>query len=246
MEKVEKNVAVEYLIEATKKNKAQLLKIWIIGGILVLFVAGYLYWMVTSLQNTILRPEPLAQVIVGQLDTAAPEYFKSARVALKDKAPEAADLVREQIMNLFPVLRSMGEEGIQKVLELIPAFQSELEDAINAHFVSKGDDIKAFYLAHEDSNTAKNVMDDLMAGFVDELYQGYLDSSSKEGGALNVKNSSLQMLRNISIELEQLSNKSPAELTKDERLQRRTIVSWIHALNLHFEEEKVQLSQLQD
>ena len=124
----------------------------------------------------------------------------------------------------------------------IPALRGELEGAIEAHFEAHGDDIKAFYEGHDDDNLAaryvvNGVVASVMATLDDELRV-----MTGDEGLYDIRHASLNSLRKINDQLENFVNKRSYQLTREERMQRRVIVTWLRALNHHFEGDRIQLS----
>ena len=233
---------VSYLQSKTERNKKAAKNTWIVGGLLILFVAGYLTWVVGSLRSIILNPTELADAVVGNVDEAVPAYIDETKVYLKSQAPKLAANVKDQIMELFPQVRVHGEEGIEAAYEKIPALRSEIEGAIEAHFEAHGDDIKAFYEAHDDdTEAAKYVVDGVVASFL-ATFDDQLKETTGTDGLFDVKVASLKSLRDINKQLINFVKKGPYQLTREERMQRRVIVTWLRALDGHFKDEQIQLS----
>ena len=234
------NSAVSYLEEETTRNLKTAKLTWRVGGGLVGFVFLYMYWIISSVHSTFLDPEGLASTAAGILHEAAPQYIEETKTFLEGQAPVAAEQVKMEILNLIPEIRTQGQNGIDTVVDMVPALEGQIHGAIEAHFAQHGDSIKAFYEGHNHARAADEVLDGVVKAITDQL-DSELRTVTGSEGLHEIKVDSLEALKKIDVQLANLSSKSPYRMTHQERVQRRLIVTWMQALEGSFQASKVVL-----
>ena len=155
------------------------------------------------------------------------------------KLPCLLKRFENSIYEMIPTIHEQGEEAIEHAYGFVPALGAEMEGAIEAHFAQHGDEIKAFYDGHDQVDAAEHVI----GGVLDRIVQEIDDRvKGRNGMGLDdYSDASAASLRKINEQLESLIRKSPRQMTKSERIQRRLIVTWIRALDSHFEKDKMNL-----
>ena len=235
---------VKYLTEDIERTERSAKRIWILGGLLIFIVTGYMSWVISSVRSTFLEPQALTDVILGGIDESVPQYLEDAKVYLDQQAPLLAEEVRLRIFDLFPEVRVQGEHAIDLAYDMIPVLQGEIEGAIEAHVALHGEEIKAFYASHDHMRAADEVLESVMEAVMDKLDQSLREHTGRNEGLLEIKMASLESLQNINVQLVGLLKKKPHEMSRQERIQRRLIVTWMQALQNHFEDQRIQLSHL--
>ena len=216
----------QFPAEQVEKNKALTEKVWKWGGLGLLVLAIYLSAMVSSIKNVLFDTEGIATIVASEIDTSLPNHFATFETGLIESAPENTKSLVSNITKLLPELSSVAKEKINSVVDIMPVFKEELNETIKVYFAENQEDMKSFVETHSEEEFANYFMDDLLATVslsIDEKLKS-------EGGLESVKSLSLDRLIKLNSHLGYLAEKNRFELTEQEQLQRRAIVSWTKLL----------------
>jgi len=244
MNSANKEIISQFIECETATNLRKAGRIWKIGGALVVFVIGYMIWIVSSI-SSFLNPTDLGAVVAGNIDAAVPGYLTQAEEYLQEQAPLLANQLSEEAFEMLKTLRPQGEKGMDHAMNMLVAFRGGLETTLNTHFKTHAEEIKDLYAAHKHDDIAGMIVNDLTAA-VGENFDAMLRASDDGEGWLEIKSSTLEALQNVNNGLEKLAKSPLSNLTKTQQAQRRVIAAFVHALNHEFKDQRVDLTMLME
>ncbi len=220
------SMSEDFLSKQISDNKVVTEKVWKWGGLALLVLSIYLSAMVSSVENVFFDTEGIATVVANEIDISLPGHLAAFESDLISTAPENTKSMVSNIAKILPELNSVAKEKINSVVDIMPVFKTELNDAIKAYFAENQEEMKSFVETHSEQEFANYFMDDLLA----TVSLSIDDKLKSEGGMETVKSLSLSRLVKLNSHLGYLAEKNRYELTEKEKLQRRTIVSWAKLL----------------
>ncbi|MBN1675859.1 MAG: hypothetical protein JXR37_32750 [Kiritimatiellae bacterium] len=218
----------DFIVEQIARNQKAIRATWIVGIILLGLVTCYMSGLVL-LVRSMLEPKTAARMIGIHVEENLPSVMNGLEDALRDQAVPLANSLSSAIITTLPNLRQHGENQIELVAkEMLPLLREEIRSTLHAYVEAHEEQIRDFYQTHKSPEFAEV--------FIDMLVQETAKSLNKEllagqHGLKHVKSAALQGLKDINAELARLLNMSAEKMTRSERLQRRLIVTWLHAVH---------------
>ena len=182
--------------------------------------------MVSSIRNVIFDTQGIATIVANEIDVNLPSQLAVIESSLIQTAPENSKKLVSNIKAIAPEINVKAKESINHVIAMMPTLREDLSGAIEAYFVENKEDMKSFVEGHSEQEFASYFMDDLLA----TLSLRFEEELKSEGGFDAIKSMSLKRLTSLNNHLNSLANKNRFDLTQDEQLQRRAIVSWVKLL----------------
>jgi len=213
-------VLEKFLEDELKKEKKLVLKTWLVGCGLALFLTLYLWnLIVIPFDRIVLNPQNLAAYVVGQIDHQIPKNLANLEEQLVKMAPEQAERSSVNIRSLLPKISEYGIQHVDTLVNTIQNLDRFTAEATEEFFTEHADKIRTYVKKYGRENFVEK--------FTDEMLDNVFSQAESELGlneALDV--SSVRFLDHVGDELYKLSKKNAFNMSPSERLQRRLIVSW--------------------
>jgi hypothetical protein len=213
-------VLEKFLEDEVKREKKLILKTWLVGCGLALFLTLYMWNLIAiPFDKIVLNPENLAAYVVGQVDHQIPKALANLEDQMVNLAPELAERSSGNIRTLLPRISEYGIQHVDSLVNTIQTLDRFTASATEEFFAEHSDDIRAYVKKYGRENFVEK--------FTDEMLESVFTQVESELGlneALDV--TSIQFLDRIGDELYTLSRKNSFNMAPSERLQRRLIASW--------------------
>lgn len=218
-----------FLVAETERNIEIAKKTWRWGSVAVVVLAIYFTTLISSVRSVVFDADGIAAILSSELDKKLPEQLGMLEGALIAQAPSNARNLVSEITKVLPRVRVEGQNAIEEVSNSIPLLGEEVTSAIKAYVADNREAIQDFAKTHSEQEFANYFMSDLFAHVILDV-DTKLKQAGEPGGWNAVKAVSLKRLVALNNYLERLANTGRFDLSEEEQLQRRTIVTWIKLL----------------
>lgn len=213
-------VLEKFLEDELKKEKKLVLKTWLIGCGLALFLTLYMWNLIAiPFDKIVLNPYNLSAYVVGQIDHRIPNHLASLEEELLKMAPEQAERSSANIRSLIPRISEYGIQHVDALVNTIQNLDRFTASATEEFFTEHADKIREYVKKYGRENFVEK--------FTDEMLDSVFTQAEMELGlndALDV--TTVRFLDKVGDDLYTLSRKNSFNMTPSERLQRRLIASW--------------------
>lgn len=228
--KTEENELKQFLNEEIDRNKKAIRTTGIVGLIVILLVACYMFGTVI-LVRSMLEPMTAARMIGEQIELNLPSVLNETEQALQLHAPVLANTLSQSVMDALPKVRREAEKQIDSSYqELLPLIRQEMLSTFHTYVNDHREEITDYYETQKSPDFAKFFVDEVISEMTGSLNRE-LRQDSRGRDLVHVQVASLNALKEVNEELSRLLQMKPEEMTRSERLQRRLIVTWIQALD---------------
>lgn len=219
---------IEFLKADIARNRASAQRWMIGGGLLLLFMIGYMSWMTSTIKE-FADPKELAQIVVNETAAQIPELAASTKENLKEQAPELVDSVGKRAIDAIPEVRSYLQEWVEKYLDReIGAMQKQVDSAFDEVIHEYRDDLRDILSKMEKPEDVDKISKELVAGIIQSFKERLSDLSGVE--AEDALNNSREILAEIAFDLKRIE--AGKDMTEnDKRLQMVIQFLYVHMLH---------------
>jgi hypothetical protein len=213
-------VLEKFLEDEFKKENRALVKTWLIGCGLALFLTLYMWNLVAiPFDKIVLNPENLSAYVVGQIDHQIPKRLATLEEQLVSMAPELAERSSGNIRMLLPHISEYGVQHVDVLVNTIQSLDRVTASATEEFFAEYSDQIRAY--------VSKYGRENFVERFTDQILDSVFTQAEIELGlSEDLDITSVQFLNHVGDELYRLSKKNSFNMSPSERMQRRLITSW--------------------
>jgi hypothetical protein len=178
-----------------------------------------------------LEPMTAARMIGLHVETHLPSALDGTEEALKQQAVPVANALSERIMATIPLLREQGEKQIDSTYMVrLPCLREEIRGVVQCYVRDHEEEFELVYRTQKEAGFAEVFIETVTAEAVNSLNK-QLRADHGERDMKYAHSVSLQALEDINTELVRLISLNTEGMSRNDRLQRRLIVTWMHVLD---------------
>jgi len=206
-------------IERTQKGVGQT---YLFGIIIAVLIAGYMTFVLSMVRQAT-NGEFLAIAVRQQIEAAAPEMIASGEESLGAQAAVFANDLSDRFLEIVPEIAQVGKESIDSAYQDgVPYISEEFSEMVRLYIRANEAEIREFADTHDSKEFAQEFTREMMDEFARQMDTRMEEATDGEGLAYFNENLATSLLA-IDTTLDELLAKSPDELTRRERLQRRIL-----------------------
>jgi hypothetical protein len=221
---------VEFLKQEAASERRGAKITWIVGLIIVAIAWAYMHTILVATQ-TALEPMTAARMIGMHVEAGLPSALDGTEEALKQQSAPLANALSDKIMETIPLLREEGEKQIDMTYKSrLPCLREEIRGVVKCYVDEHEKEFALVYQTQKEAGFAEVFIDTVTAEAVRSLNE-HLKREHGERDLKYAHSVSLQALEDINSELVRLLNLNTDQMSRNDRLQRRLIVTWMHVLD---------------
>jgi hypothetical protein len=225
--RTDKELLVAFLDKQIARKRRATKLIWIWGIVVFALVTCYMSAVVITVR-TMLEPHCAAAMIANSVRENLPTLMAQTEATLQANAPTVADQSSRFLTEtVFPAVRGHAEEMIDNTVdESLPLLEKEMTETLRAYIEMHEQEIAEMREAHEDRELADAFVSNLLIDLRGSL-DHHIRNEAPGADITHIQTQSLTGLQEVRDQLKALLEMETDNMTREERLQRRIIVSWL-------------------